>query len=338
MHWFPQRLSGSEDLPPPSHSHSKTDGARDDAAVLDAYSAAVIHVVEKVAPAVISVTGRNQESGSGSGSGFIVSREGHAVTNSHVVAGRSQLVAMTNDGDRVEAAVLGDDPATDIALLRLSSSDMPHVNVGDSTMLRVGQLVIAMGSPLGLQSTVSTGIASGTGRSMRSQTGQLIDSIIQHSAPINPGNSGGPLLDTQGNVVGVNTAVIAMAQGIGFAVPSNTAQWVTQEILAHGSVRRRQLGIVVSSVRLSRAEIRAYDLLTEHCVVIAEVVVGGVAQRAGLRPDDLIVNMNGRIVESPDDLHRLLSLFPMERSIEVGIVRGGKPRTIEIPGADSINQ
>ena len=332
MQWFPHLISSSEDsASDPSSSRPSDRGSVDDRAVLDAYSAAVIGVVEKVAPAVVSITGSNRDSERGSGSGFIVSHEGHAVTNSHVVAGRRHLVALTNDGDRVDATVLGDDAATDIALVKLSASDLPHVNVGDSTLLRVGQLVIAMGSPLGLQSTVSSGIASGIGRSMRSQTGRLIDSIIQHSAPINPGNSGGPLLDTQGNVVGVNTAVIAMAQGIGFAVPSNTAQWVTQEILAHGSVRRRQLGIVVASVRLSRAEIRDFDLLTEHCVAIAEVVPGGTADRAGLRPDDLIVGMNGRLVETPDDLHRLLALFPMDRPMEVGIVRDGKQRSLEIP-------
>ncbi len=214
-----------------------------DADVLDAYSQAVIRVVESVSPAVISVSGE----GRGSGSGFLISADGFAVTNSHVVSGRRQLVAETDDGDRVDASVLGDDPATDIALLRLAARDLPYSEIGDSEALRVGQLVIAMGSPLGLQSTVSTGVVSARGRTLRGQDGRLIENIVQHTAPINPGNSGGPLVDSHGRVVGVNTAIIAMAQGLGFAVPSNTAQWVTTEIMTHGRVRRRQLGIVASS-------------------------------------------------------------------------------------------
>ena len=212
-----------------------------DSELLDAYSQAVVNVVEAVAPAVISVTHARKRSGSGSG--FILTPDGYAITNSHVVHGQQRMTAETEEGDRVDAEIVGDDPATDLALLRLSSTDLPFAALGDSELLRVGQLVIAMGSPLGLQSTVSTGVVSATGRSMRARDGRLIENIVQHAAPINPGNSGGPLVDSRGRVVGVNTAIIPFAQGLGFAIPSATVAWVMGELLAHGQVRRRQLGI-----------------------------------------------------------------------------------------------
>ena len=332
MNWFPTRLSdgSNEGFQRKSHSNSEF---QSDASVLDAYSMAVIGVVESVSPAVVSIAGRGQEARFGSGSGFIITSDGFAVTNSHVVAGRTRLIAETNEGDLVDANVVGDDPATDIALLKLVSCELPHVKIGDSSLLRVGQLVIAMGSPLGLQSTVSTGVVSATGRSMRSQSGRMIESIIQHSAPINPGNSGGPLVDTRGHVTGVNTAVIAMAQGIGFAVPSNTAQWVTTEILAHGRVRRREMGIVVGSVSLSRNAVRDFDLLSNQAVVVSDVIAGSLAAQAGLHVEDLVVAMNDRLVESVDDLHRLLTRLPIENPIELTVLRGGQRLTVVLLGS-----
>ena len=291
---------------------------------------AVINVVESVSPAVVSLTGRAADAAKGSGSGFIVTGDGYAVTNSHVVNGRQRLLAETNEGDRVDAQVIGDDPATDIALLKLAAKDLPHVAISDSTLLRVGQLVIAMGSPLGLQSTVSTGVVSATGRSMRSGSGRMIESIIQHSAPINPGNSGGPLLDSRGHVVGVNTAVIAMAQGIGFAVPSNTAQWVTTEILSYGRVRRRELGISAESIQVPRSLMRDTDLLSNRLVLVHEVVPRSLAAQAGIEVDDMIFALNDRLVESVDDLHRLLSALPMTSSIELSLLRGQQHRTVVI--------
>ena len=332
MSWFfmPTADGPSEGLPPNSHPRPLPDAARD-ASILDAYSMAVIHVVDTVGPAVISLTGRGGEASVGSGSGFIVSPEGYAVTNSHVVAGRQMLVAETAEGDRVDAQVIGDDPATDLALLRLAARDLPHVTIGDSAQLRVGQLVIAMGSPLGLHATVSTGIVSATGRSLRSQAGRMIENVVQHSAPINPGNSGGPLLDSRGQVVGVNTAIIFMAQGIGFAVPSGTAQWVTTEILTHGAVRRRQLGIVATPVKVARQTVRALDLLTDQAVGISDILPHSPAERAGLRPDDVLVAMNDRIVETADDVHRLLALFPWESPIELQILRADRRMEVTLP-------
>jgi S1-C subfamily serine protease len=289
--------------------------------LLDAYSQAVIHVVETVSPAVISVSGRDAAGRGGAGSGFIIAPDGYAVTNSHVVEARSQLMAETTDGDRLRAELVGDDPATDVAVVRLAASGLPYAQLGDSETLRVGQLVIAMGSPLGLQSTVSTGVVSALGRSMRARDGRLIENIIQHAAPINPGNSGGPLVDSRGLVVGINTAIIAMAQGLGFAIPSATAEWVLQEILTHGRVRRRQLGIVAQVTRLPRALVRTLDLLADQGVEVREVATGSIASHAGIRPDDVIVALAGRLVTSIDDLHRLLMTVPADQGFDLTVIR-----------------
>jgi S1-C subfamily serine protease len=301
-----------------------------DAELLDAYSQAVVNVVEKVSPAVISVTGRRDDAQAGSGSGFVIAPDGYAVTNSHVVAGRSRLIAETTENDRVDAEVIGDDPATDLALVRLASRDLPYAEIGDSDALRVGQLVIAMGSPLGLHATISTGVVSAVGRSMRGQNGRLIENIVQHSAPINPGNSGGPLVDSRGRVVGVNTAIVAFAQGLGFAVPGNTARWVVSEVLAHGKVRRRQLGIVATVRNVPHRLVRELDLLSDQAVEVVEVVENSPADAADIRPGDLIVALNDRVVSSVDDLHRLLALFPIAAPLELTLVRNGGKRHIPI--------
>ena len=297
-----------------------------DADILDAYSEAVIKVVDSVTPAVISITGQ----GRGRGSGFLITTDGFAITNSHVAQGRAELIAETDEGDRVDATVIGDDPATDTAVLRLAARDLPFCELGDSSGLRVGQLVVAMGSPLGLQSTVSTGVVSALARSLRSQDGRLIENIVQHTAPINPGNSGGPLVDSRGRVVGVNTAIIAMTQGLGFAVPSNTVRWVTTEVLAHGHVPRRQLGIVATSVRLPRAVVREFDLFADQAVQVLEVAHGGVAARSGIEPGDLLVAINDRITTGVDEIHRLLALMPPDASIDVTLLRGDHKRDVRV--------
>jgi S1-C subfamily serine protease len=305
-------------------------GGLPDSDLLDAYSQAVINVVETVSPAVVSLTGRQGEPNAGSGSGFLITPDGYAITNSHVVAERSRLTAETADGDRVDAQVVGDDPATDIALVRLASRDLPYSRIGDSDALRVGQLVIAMGSPLGLHATVSTGVVSALGRSMRGRDGRLIENVVQHAAPINPGNSGGPLVDSRGQVVGVNTAIIAFAQGLGFAVPSNTAEWVAGEILSHGKVRRRTFGIAAGWRRLPRQLVRELDLLSDQVVEVMDVAEYGVAAQAGIRAGDLIVAMNDRVVSSVDDLHRLLARLPLEAAVELTLVRGNKQLQVAI--------
>ncbi len=319
MTWFP--IQSDE---PPHEMHQRPRPAQppaDDTGVLDAYSRAVVHVVETVAPAVVSLSGSRSQRSGGSGSAFLITPDGYALTNSHVVDGRTRLAAETTDGDALEAQVVGDDPTTDLAVLRLASSDLPHAAIGDSTALRVGQLVIAMGSPLGLQSTVSTGVVSALGRSLRGRDGRLIESIVQHSAPINPGNSGGPLVDSRGRVVGVNTAIIALAQGLGFAISSNTAKWVAGEILSHGRVRRRTLGIAATTVQVPRSRVRELDLLADRAVEVMEVTPNSVAAAAGMRSGDWIVAIQGRVVTSADDIHRLLTMLPVDQSLTVSVIR-----------------
>jgi S1-C subfamily serine protease len=313
---------------PDSRARSPS-GKPADADLLDAYSQAVIAVVRKVGPAVISILGRRGEDRGGAGSGFVLTPDGFALTNSHVVHGRRQLRAVTPEGDSLSADLIGDDPATDLALVRVAARDLPLAELGDSDGLQVGQLVIAMGNPFGFQSTVSTGVVSALGRAMRGETGRLIESIIQHTAPLNPGNSGGPLLDSRGRVVGVNTAIIAMAQGLGFAVPATTAQWVVSELIAHGRVHRLALGIIATVTPLSRRLVREHDLLSDQAVEIVEVVSGGPAQLAGLRAGDLLVAINGRIITGVDDLHRMLSGLPIPRQLLLSVVR--ENQTIEVP-------
>lgn len=319
-----RKLSSASDSSDPSAKTSRSPPSEAD--ILDAYSQAVINVVENVSPAVISVSGE----GRGSGSGFLVSPDGLAVTNSHVVGGRKKFVAETTDGDRIDAVLIGDDPATDLALLRLASRDLPFISLGDSQAARVGQLVIALGSPMGLHSTVTTGVLSAQGRSLRGNDGRLIENVLQHTAPINPGNSGGPLVDSRGRVLGVNTAIIMLAQGLGFAVPSKAVEWVMGEILAHGQVRRRHLGIAAAVQPLPKAVIREFDLLTSQGVIVMEVAPGGVAARAGIRAGDLLISMNDRLIESVDDVHRLLAAAPVDAKLHLSLIREHRRREVEV--------
>jgi S1-C subfamily serine protease len=327
------RLIHSEEEREGSSRPQQSDRSTSDANLLDAYSQAVIHVVDTVSPAVISVTGDNGDGRGGSGSGFLLTPDGYAITNSHVVNDRPRLSAETTEGDRLRVELVGDDPATDLAVIRLAASGLPIAQLGDSAALRVGQLVIAMGSPLGLQSTVSTGVVSALGRSMRGRDSRLIENVIQHAAPINPGNSGGPLVDSRGFVVGINTAIIAMAQGLGFAIPSRTAEWVLGEILTHGKVRRRQLGIAAQVVRLPRALVRELDLLSDQGVEVHEVTRGSLAAEAGIEKGDVIVALAGRLVTSIDDIHRLLMTVPANQEFDLTVLRDDLEQVISIPAA-----
>jgi S1-C subfamily serine protease len=301
-----------------------------DADLLDAYSQAVIRVVAAVAPAVLGIATATGSDRGGTGSGYLISPDGYAVTNSHVVDGRDKVFAQTPDGDRLDARVIGDDPATDVALLRLSARDLPFAQMGDSDALRVGQLVIAAGNPFGFQSTVSTGVVSALGRAMRGQVGRLIENVIQHTAPLNPGNSGGPLVDSRGRVVGVNTAIVAMAQALGFAVPANTAKWVIGEILAHGKVRRIRLGISATIVQIPRRAVVDLDLLADRAVEVVDIERRSPAAIAGILPGDLIVAVAGRLVSSVDDLHRLLSATPPDKPVVLSLIRNGRGLDVEV--------
>jgi S1-C subfamily serine protease len=299
-------------IPPPAVSA--------DAELLDAYSQAVIRVVQSIGKSVIAVASRNGQEG-GVGSGFLITPDGFALTNSHVVHGRAHLKATTEEGDTLAADLIGDDPATDLALIRLAARDLPHAELGDSDAVQVGQLVIALGNPFGFRSTVSTGVVSALGRSMRSQQGRLIENILQHTAPLNPGNSGGPLVDSRGRVVGINTAIIAFAQGLGFAVPANTARWVAGELLTHGRVRRLSLGIRASVVLIPRWLVRELDLLSDQAVEVAEVLPDSAADRAGVRRGDWIVGAAGRIISGVDDLHRVLTALPGTQAVPIDVIR-----------------
>lgn len=299
-----------------------------DLELLDAYSRAVISVVEGLGPAVICVEGPRGETRGGQGSGVLLTPDGYALTNSHVANGRRQLTAVTEDGDRLDAELVGDDPHSDLALVRLAARELPFAELGDSDALRVGQLVIAMGNPLGFRSTVSTGVVSATGRAMRGIGGRLIENIVQHTAPLNPGNSGGPLVDTRGRVVGINTAIIAMAQGLGFAVPANTARWVVGELISHGEVRRRWLGITGTTVALPRALVRELDLVADEAVEVIEVAANSPAAGAGLRAGDAIITASGRVTTNVDELTRVIALVPAGEPLALEVLRG--ERLIEL--------
>jgi S1-C subfamily serine protease len=295
-----------------------------DGDLLDAYSQAVIGVVHRAGPAVVSISSYPADEQSGQGSGFVITPDGFALTNSHVARGRQRLRVTTEEGDALEARLIGDDPATDLALVRLAARDLPHAELGDSDALQVGQLVIAMGNPFGFRSTVSTGVVSATGRAMRSEQGRLIENIVQHTAPLNPGNSGGPLVDSKCRVVGINTAIIAMAQGLGFAVPSSTARWVVSELLSHGRIRRLSIGVSVTIAPIPRRVARELDLLADQAVEIVEVLANSPAASSGLAAGDWIVGVGGRIIAGADDLHRVLAGLKAEQPLELQIVRVGR--------------
>lgn len=313
--------------------------AGSDQELLDAYSRAVIHVVDTVGPAVVNIgVGRATRRGeqSGAGSGVVIAPDGYILTNSHVVHGATRLTITFTDGSTRAATVVGTDPPTDLALIRTFDSGLAYAKLGDSSGLRVGQLVIAMGNPLGFESSVSTGVVSARGRALRSQDGRLIENIIQHTAPLNPGNSGGPLLNSHGAVVGINTAIIATAQGIGFAVPANTADVVLSQILQHGRVRRGFLGISARTRPLDRRLVRALTLPAEHAVEVMKLEKDGPASRAGLRTGDVIVAMNDQPVRSVDDLHRLLSEWRPGEPVRVSLLRGKAISTVEIHPVETI--
>jgi S1-C subfamily serine protease len=307
----------------PSASGEPRPIADGDNNLLDAYSQAVVSVVERVGPAVIGVADpRDGERRTGGmGSGILITPDGYALTNSHVVGQRPRLTATVQGGDRIDARVIGDDPATDLALIRLEARDLPTAEIGDSGALRVGQLVIAVGNPLGFDSTVSTGVVSALGRSMRSTQGRLIENMIQHAAALNPGNSGGPLVDSRGRVVGINTAMIAMAQGLGFAVPANTARWVIGQLLTHGKVRRPYLGVSATVAALPRTLVRRLDLVNDRGVGVTDVDPAGPASAAGVRGGDIIVGINDWLVSTIDDLHRLLARIAADEPAMLEIVR-----------------
>jgi S1-C subfamily serine protease len=292
---------------------------------LDAYSAAVVGAVAAVGPAVVSVyvggADEAERARGGAGSGVVVTPDGYLLTNEHVVQKVSQARVTFVDGRSVPAVVAGRDPATDLAVLRAQAAALPYAQLSPARPLRAGQLVVAVGNPFGFESTVSAGVVSALGRSLRSRHGRLIEGVVQHSAALNPGNSGGPLLDARGRVVGINTAIIAMAQGIGFAVPAATAQWVLTEILTQGRVRRAWLGVAVRDRPLDLRLVRALGLEHRRAVEILSREASGPAAAADLQPGDLIVTVNGEAVDGIDTLHQRLGRVPPGSELTLGVVR-----------------
>ena len=289
-----------------------------DVELLDAYSQAVIKATEKVSPSVVNldvrqnfrgkpVPFRSPEESRGTGSGFIFTPDGFVLTNSHVVHHATKIEVALSDGRRFQADLVGDDPDTDLAVVRIDGSNFVSALLGDSQRIRVGQLVIAIGNPYGFQYTVTSGVVSALGRSLRSMSGRLIDNIIQTDAALNPGNSGGPLVSSQGEVIGVNTAMILAAQGICFAIAINTAKFVAGKLIKEGRIRRSYIGLGGQNVILHRRVVRFYRLPTESGVLVVSVEENSPAQKAGLVEGDVVIGFDGRPVAGIDDLHKELS-------------------------------
>jgi S1-C subfamily serine protease len=311
----------------------------EDQALLDAYSRAVIDVVDRVGPAVVGLAARGGTDGSGrtrggSGSGVVVAPDGLILTNSHVAdaAGSgSRIEVTTADGQDLRARLVGDDPDTDLALLRVDEAvTLTAAPLGDSKRLKRGQLVIAIGNPLGFESTVTTGVVSALGRSLRSRTGRLIDDLIQTDAALNPGNSGGPLVSSHGEVVGINTAVIMGAQGICFAVAANTASFVLGELVRHGRVRRAFIGIAAQQTAIPRRLRHAASLRQESAVMAASVEAASAADRAGLRAGDLLLALDGVTITGADDLIRALSGEKIGKTVALEVLRGTERLTLAL--------
>jgi S1-C subfamily serine protease len=332
-HSAPLNQSDSDGLETPALGHDAATPSDADGSLLDAYSTAVTGAVERMSPSVVNIevhqsSGRTRSGEprerQGGGSGFVFTPDGLILTNSHVVHDAVRIGVTLADGERMPATVIGDDPASDLAVIRVNELRGPGLTaaaLGDSQRLRVGQIVIAIGAPYGFQSTVTAGVVSALGRSLRSYSGRLIDDVIQTDASLNPGNSGGPLVDSAGRVVGVNTATILPAQGICFAIGINTAKFVASRLLRDGRIRRSYIGVSAQTVPVHRRVVRFYDLPKEMGVVVLGVEENSPAKRAGLREGDVIVALEGQPVAGVDDLHRVLTDVRVGVSCSLTVLR-----------------
>ncbi len=305
--------------PPPRPADR--DPRAEESEALDAFSRVVVRVAETVMPAVVNVRAGQGQRG-GSGSGVLFTPDGFLLTNHHVVQGRTEVGIRLNDGQELPGRVVGADPWTDLAVVQADASGLPFATLGDSSLLRVGQLAVAIGSPLGFDSTVTAGVLSSLGRTLRSITGHLVDNVIQTDAALNPGNSGGPLSDSRGHVIGINTAIIHSAQGICFAIPINAAKHILPQLMQHGRVVRGYLGMHGHGVPIARPLARMFQLTQATGVEVVAVEPQGPASQAGIEPDDLIVTLGDQEVTSVDDLHKLLTQLPVGIPASVIIVRG----------------
>lgn len=337
----PQLIS---DINPTQPPQQPDDTDSHDEALLDAYSRAVTHVVDVVSPAVVNIEVRRLRlradmrrplEVSGSGSGFIFTPDGYILTNSHVVHNTDVIEATLSDGRQHKAELIGDDPDTDLAIIRIPGSNFTSAEFGNSSALRAGQLVIAIGNPLGFQCTVTAGVVSALGRAFRSKTGRLIDNVIQTDAALNPGNSGGPLVNSHGQVVGVNTAVIQAAQGICFATPINTAKRIITPLMQVGRVRRARIGLAGQTVPLPQRLVREHQLVADSGVLVTWLDAGSPAQVAGIRERDVMVAFDGEPISSVDDLHRLLTEAYIGVRSRLTILRRGQQLDLTIVPTES---
>ncbi len=319
--------------------HNET-AAAVDASLLDEYSRAVVNAVERVAPSVVNIEvqqrSKNQAGGiAGNGSGFVITPDGFILTNSHVVHGATRIVVNLSGGHDHPAQLIGDDPETDLAVIRIDAPQLVHARLADSETLRVGQLAIAIGNPFGFQASVTAGVISALGRSMYSQSGRLIDNIVQTDAALNPGNSGGPLVNSAGEVIGVNTAMIRPAQGICFAIASNTARLVAGWLIRDGKIRRSYIGVAGQNVPLHRRVVRFYNLPLETGVLVVSIEKNSPAERAGLRAGDLIVAFDDQPIGSVHHLHKILVGEQIGVSARLIVIRHTEKLELPILPAES---
>src|SRR2546421_2917025 len=314
----PELILSNGDLPTASSASVR----HGDEQLLDSYSRTIAAVVNRVAPAVVNIRVTSGDRGPGGGSGFIIARDGFILTNSHVVQGARELEVTLHDSRVFPARLIGTDPETDVAVIRIDAPDIQHARLADSSKIRVGQIAVAVGSPYGFQQTVTAGIVSALGRSMRAESGRLMDEIIQTDASLNPGNSGGPLLNSAGEVIGVNTAVIRPAQGICFAIASNTARFVAGWLIKDGYIRRSSIGVAGQNVPLHPRVVRFHQLPNDRGVLVMEVEPGSPAALAGFRQTDTIVGFKGQPIATVDDLHKNLVAAEIGIASPIMFLRG----------------
>ena len=333
---------GSSDPSPTNRDFDAAEAGQDDSVLLDAYSRTVVSAVARVAPAVVNIDvkqrvnlRRGTRELSGNGSGFVIAPDGFVLTNSHVVHAASSITVNLPDGREYPAQVTGDDPDTDLAVIRIDAPQLTHVRLADSENLRVGQVVIAIGNPLGFQASVTAGVVSALGRSMHAQSGRLIDNIIQTDAALNPGNSGGPLVNSAGEVVGVNPVMIRPAQGICFAIASNTAKLVAGWLIRDGRIRRGYVGVAGQNVPIHRRIVRFYGLPLETGVLVVSVDKKSPAERAGLREGDLVVAFNDQPIGSLHHLHKILVGEQIGVSAKLTVIRHTEKLELSILPAES---
>ncbi|PYL16342.1 MAG: serine protease [Verrucomicrobia bacterium] len=338
----PAVLLLDESLSGPEFDRPSIAPPRDDGVLLDEYSRTIVSAADRVGPAVVNIdikqrldSRRGPREVGGSGSGFVIAPDGFILTNSHVVHDANQIAVSLPDGREYPAQLVGDDPDTDLAVIRIDAPHLAHVRLADSESLRVGQVVIAIGNPLGFQASVTAGVISALGRSMHAQSGRLIDNIIQTDAALNPGNSGGPLVNSAGEVIGVNTAMIRPAQGICFAIASNTAKFVAGWLIRDGKIRRSYIGVAGQNVPLHRRIVRFYNLPLETGVLVVSVEKDSPAQRAGLREGDLIIAFNEQPIGSIHELHKMLMGEQIGVEAKLLVIRHTEKLVLAITPAES---